>query len=132
MPAESVRKAVSVSAMVFALLGLLLLFAAEDLSGLLGPKPTNHPLLQLLGAALLGFAAMNWIARGSALGGIYGRAVLAGNQTHLTVGAILLLKRAVETAQPHPWLWAVAGLYALGAGYYNYLTFFSSGLEKRS
>ena len=132
MPAESVRKAVSATAMGFALLGLLLLFAAEDLSGLLGPEPTNHPLLQLLGAALLGFAAMNWIARGSALGGIYGRAVLAGNQTHLTIGAILLLKRAVETAHPHPWLWGIAVLYALGAAYFNYLTFFRSGLEKQS
>ena len=132
MPPELVRKAVSASAMVFAVLGLLLLFAAEDLSGLLGPESTNHPLLQLLGAALLGVAAMNWIARGSALGGIYGRAVVAGNQTHLTVGAILLLKRALETDHPHWWLWAVAALYGLGAGYFNYLAFFRTGIEKQS
>jgi hypothetical protein len=130
MPTELVTKAVTASAMVFAVLGLLLLFAAEDLSGLLGPEPTNHPLLQLLGAALLGFAAMNWTARGAALGGIYGRAVVAGNQTHLTVGAILLFRWGFETASAHPWLWGLAVLYALGAGYFSYLTFLRTGIEK--
>jgi hypothetical protein len=118
--------------MVHAVFGLLLLFGPEQVSGLLGAEPTPHPLLQLLGAALLGFAAMNWIARGSVLGGIYGRAVVGANQTHLTVGALLLLKRAVETPHPYPWLWAVAGLYALGAGYFTYLTFFRTGIETPS
>lgn len=132
MSSQLVRKSMAASAMCFALFGLLLLFAPEDLSGLLGPEPTNHTLMQLLGAALLGFAAMNWIARGSALGGIYGRAVVAGNQTHLVVGALLLLKRCVETGNTQPWPWALAGLYALGASYFSYLTFFRSGIEKQS
>ena len=132
MPTELVSKAVTAFAMVLAVLGLLLLFAAEDVSGLLGPEPTKHALVQLLGAALLGFAAMNWIARGSVLGGIYGRAVVAGNQTHLTVGAILLFKHGFDTPDTPSWLWALAVLYALGAGYFSYLTFFRAGIEKPS
>jgi hypothetical protein len=132
MPSQLVRKTITATAVVFAVFGLLLLFAAEDLSGLLGPEPTNHPLQQLLGAALLGFAAMNWIARAAALGGIYGRAVVAGNQTHLTIGAMLLLKRGVDTANTEPWIWALAILYALGAAYFSYLMFFHTGIEKQS
>lgn len=131
MSPKLVRMSVSASAVVFAVLGLLLLFAAEDLSMLTGSEHSNHPLLQLLGAALLGFAATNWIARGSALGGIYGRAVLAGNQTHLTVGTILLVNRTLETNHTLPWLWAIAALYAIGAVYFNYLMFFHTGLEKQ-
>lgn len=131
MSTQLVRNGMTATAIVFAVLGVLLLFGAEELSGLLGPNPTNHPLLQLVGAALLGFAAMNWIARGAALGGIYGRAVVAGNQTHLTIGAILLLKHGFETANTLPWFWALAVFYALGAAYFNYLTFFRTGIEKQ-
>jgi hypothetical protein len=65
------------------------------------------------------------------LGGIYGRAVVAGNQTHLTVGAILLLKGGVENTSSHPVYWMLAGYYVLGAAYFTYLTVFSSGMDKR-
>ena len=132
MANRPVRWAMTASAVFFAATGILLLFAAEELSALLGPEPGNHGLHELLGAALLGFAAMNWTARGSALGGIYGRSVVAGNQTHLTVGAILLVKRGVENVSTHPVYWTMAGLYVLGAAYFAYLTFFSSGVEKHS
>ncbi len=81
MPAQLIRKAVTATAMLFALFGLVLLFAAEDVSRLLGPEPTHPPLPQLRGVALLGFAAMNWMARGAALGGIYGRADQVNIQT---------------------------------------------------
>ena len=120
------------SAVCFAALGLSLLFAAAELSALMGLEPGDHVLLELLGAALLGFAAMSWIARGSTLGGIYGRPVVAGNQTHLTVGAILLVKHGVEIESTNPVYWTLTGLYLLGAAYFTYLTFFSSGVQKPS
>jgi hypothetical protein len=132
MPSRSVQKGITASALCFAGLGLLLLFAAEELAELLDPGAGSHALLPLLGAAMLGFGAMNWIARGSALGGIYGRAIVAGNQTHLTIGAIALVKRLFDTTSTHPLPWVLAGLYVLGAVYFSYLTFFSSGIEKRA
>ena len=54
-----------------ALAGAVLLFAPREV------MPASHPpvLVQLIGAALLGFALANWTARGAMLGGIYGRAV---------------------------------------------------------
>lgn len=130
MPNRWVRTAMTASAVCFASMGLLILFATEEVSALLSPEPSNHGLYQLLGAALLGFAAMNWIARGSVLGGIYGRAVIAGNQTHLTVGAILLVKGGMENTTSHPLHWIIAGFYVAAAAYFVYLTFFSSGIEK--
>ena len=71
---------------------------------------------------------MNWTARGSVLGGIYGRAVVAGNQTHLTVGAILLVKHGF-VAGGSPAYWILTGVYVLGAGLFLHLFFFSSGLR---
>ena len=39
------------------------------------------------------------------LGGIYGRAIVAGNQMHLTVGAVLLVTRAANADVAHPGYW---------------------------
>jgi hypothetical protein len=129
MTHRRVRAAMTVSAVCLAVLGALLLFAPEGVIGLLVPKASGQALVQLLGAALLGFGAMNWIARGAVLGGIYGRAVVAGNQTHLTVGALLLVKHGAEAGAHHPAYWVLTGLYVLGAAFFAYLTFFSSGLR---
>ena len=124
-----VGSAVGVSALCFAAIGTLLLFGPEEVGEVLLPGANGGPLVQLLGAALLGFGAMNWIARTSVLGGIYGRAVVAGNQTHLTIGAILLLKHGfVEGGSPA--YWTLTAVYVLAAGLFLHL-FFSSGLRGR-
>jgi hypothetical protein len=85
MPNQRVRAAMMASAACLAAFGVLLLFAPEKVSGLAGREASDHALAQLLGATLVGFAVMNWIVRGAVLGGIYGRAVVAANQTHLTI-----------------------------------------------
>jgi hypothetical protein len=110
--------------------GVALLFAPVEVARAVGAG-AGGPLVQLLGAALLGFAAMNWVARGSALGGIYGRAVVAGNQTHLTIGALLLVKAGVEAGARQPAYWALTGLYVGGAAFFTYLMFFSTGSRAR-
>jgi hypothetical protein len=116
----------------YAALGFALLFLPGETAAMLGQIPGNTPVYQLLAAALLGFAAMNWVARGSALGGIYGRAVVAGNQAHLTIGALLLARLVIDDAAVPPLVWAVTTFYVFGAAYFAYLTFFSSGIGKQS
>lgn len=46
---------------------------------------------QLVGAAFIGFGAANWITRAAPLGGIYGRAVVVGNQAFSLIGSLILL-----------------------------------------
>ena len=127
---RGVRAGVATSALCAAGLGAMLLFAPDEVSGALAPGRAGGPLIPLLGAALLGFAAMNWIARGAVLGGIYGRAVVAGNQTHLTIGGLLLMKQGVAAGIGTPAYWVLTGAYVLGALFFSYLTFFSSGLRE--
>ena len=114
--------------MVFAAVGTLLLFAPDEVSGALFARPGDSALFQLVGAAMFGFASMSWIARGSLLGGIYGRAVVAGNQTHLTIGALILAKHGI-VAGGSPAYWLLTGVYLAGALLFNYLFFFSSGIR---
>jgi hypothetical protein len=52
-------------------------------------------MIQVLGALLLGFAALNWMNRGARIGGIYGRPVSMANFSHFAIGAIALLKGAI-------------------------------------
>jgi hypothetical protein len=125
-----VRAGVALSAVCAAAFGTLLLFATEEVSSGLAPGSGSGPLTPLLGAALLGFGAMNWIARGAVLGGIYGRAVVAGNQTHLTIGGLVLVKQGIDTGTGSLAYWVLAGAYVLGAIFFNYLTFFSSGIRR--
>jgi hypothetical protein len=130
MTHQQVRAGVTVSALCFAIFGAMLLFAPKEVGGALVPESRSGVIAQLLGAALLGFGAMNWIARGSAFGGIYGRAVVAGNQTHLVIGAFVLVKRGIDAGADHTAYWVLTGLYVLGASFFVYLTFFSSGLRE--
>jgi hypothetical protein len=123
----STRTGVSLAAAGYAAIGLAFLFAADEvgravLAGAAGP------LVQWLGAALLGFATMNWTARGAALGGIYGRALVVANQTHATIGALVLLRHG-SGAGGSPAYWAVTLFYTAAALYFSYLAFFATGLR---
>ncbi|MEO8499952.1 MAG: hypothetical protein ABI565_03490 [Vicinamibacteria bacterium] len=114
------KLAVEISALCLAALGIVLLFAGTELTTWAFATPIAEPFPAVLGAALLGFASMNWIARHNLLGGIYGRAVVAANQTHLTVGAIVLVKHGLTHGGSIGFS-ILAGLYVAGAILFTFL-----------
>lgn len=114
-----IKFAVGVAAVCLATVGLALLFAGAEIAGAVVASPVAEPFPSLLGAALIAFASMNWIARHNLLGGIYGRAVVVSNQTHLTIGAILLVKHLARGGSAG--LWILTALYVAGAVLFNLL-----------
>lgn len=48
--------------------------------------------LQIMGALYFAFSMVNWTAKSTLIGGIYGRPIAIGNLTHYSIGAISLLK----------------------------------------
>lgn len=91
------RALMSASAALMALLGLAGSFLPEETLRLLGSE-VNSPtiiLVQVTAALYMGFAILNWTARGSVIGGIYGRPVTLGNVLHLAVVGALLIKAAI-------------------------------------
>ena len=119
---KPVFRAVTLSAAALFAASLGLRFAPEETVGALFPDQGGSPILaSLLGACLFGFASMNWIARHSLLGGIYGRAVVVGNQAHFFVGCLLLLRHLSPAASPA--VWALFGVYLLGAVLFSVLLF---------
>ncbi|MBX2983539.1 MAG: hypothetical protein KF843_12750 [Flavobacteriales bacterium] len=104
------------SATVMSAFGLVLSFAPEEaMAYFRQPTAGAVPvLLQLTGALYLGFAFMNWTAKGSVLGGIYGRAIVLGNFLHFTMGALALLKVSIGP-KAGPSFWVLAGVYTVFA-----------------
>jgi len=112
------------SAVLLALGGLVLLFASDAVLPRLVPgfPPAGGWLGQLLGAAWLGVAALNWASQPSLLGGIYGRPVVLTNAALYFIAATVLLKIVVRPDAPVV-LWLVTVPIALFAVIYTWLLF---------
>jgi hypothetical protein len=119
---RAIRAAVPVCAVWFAAVGVFLLFAPVEAARLLVASDGGGPLVQLLGAACLASAVATWTVRRAPLGGIYGKAVVAGNQMHLTVGALVLLDHGLEAGGP-PAFWILTACYVLAAVLFLTLAF---------
>lgn len=70
--------------------------------GLFLPRPVSANstdvaslLAQLYGVALLGLGVATWIAKRSPIGGIYGRALVAGNFANAVAATLVLARPAV-------------------------------------
>lgn len=116
------RAAVGACGIGLAAPGLALLFAGAEVSPLLFGLALPEIVTAIMAAAFLGFASMNWIARHHVLGGIYGRAVVAANQVHFTIGALVLARRVLVHGGA-PGLWLLTALYVGGALYFNALLY---------
>lgn len=114
----------SAIAAILAALGLTFLFAGDETAPLVFGTALPQPVPSLLAALWLGSAAMTWTARGSLLGGVYGRAVVTGNQVHFFIGALSLLN--YRFALSAPGALALLAFYVAGAGFYTYVLFWAS------
>jgi hypothetical protein len=82
------------SAIFLGVIGILLSFLPSEIMTYLGVEPTiiTTLFLKILSALYLGFGILNWMAKGSIIGGIYNRPIVIGNLMHFGVGAIALIK----------------------------------------
>jgi hypothetical protein len=90
------RLLMTLSAVVMAAPGLAASFLPQEILAYAGAtgEPHGALLIQVTGALYLGFAMLNWMARGNTIGGIYSRPIALGNFLHFVVAAIALLKTA--------------------------------------
>jgi len=82
------------SAAFMALIGLAASFLPQEVLSQAGVPPVTVlvVLVQVTGALYLGFAMLNWMARGVLIGGIYSRPLAMGNFLHFAVVAATLAK----------------------------------------
>ena len=90
------------SALFCAIIGILLSFLPNEIAEYLSVEPTIITILflKILSALYLGFGILNWMAKGTLIGGIYNRPIAFGNLMHFGVGAIALVK-VISNIQTH-------------------------------
>lgn len=96
------RILLTASAIVLGVMGAATSFLPVEILSVVdaGSDRSVATLVQLLGAALFGFAMLNWMARGAPAGGIYGRPIVIGNLVHFSVAGIALAKVAAVGGMP--------------------------------
>lgn len=115
---QSTTKLVMILSAVFlAAAGISLTFLPAEIGALTGitPDKTFTVILQLLGALYFSFAMLNWMAKGTLIGGIYGKPVSVANLTHFVIGALALIKLLLNTHDLHYAIWILAGIYTIFA-----------------
>jgi hypothetical protein len=120
------------SSAIYLLAGVAALFAPQELLSFGGAvaSPLTVSLLQMVGAAFLGFGVLNWMNRSSIVGGIYSRPLVIANFGHTFAGAALLVK-AVPRGNGSTLAWVALGIYCVLALLFG-LKFFGSGLKPKA
>jgi hypothetical protein len=118
------RVLMAASALLMGGLGLAASFLPQEILTSIGaPSRGALPLLVQLGGALyVGFAMVNWMAKGNLLGGIYNRAVAMGNFAHFFIGAAALAK-GLLAGQTALGIWIGGAVYSVFAVWFALVAF---------
>jgi len=86
----------TISALFLGIIGILFSFLPEEILEFLKIEPNDITILffQLLSALYLGFGILNWMSKGTLIGGIYNRPIALANLMNFGVGSIALIKIA--------------------------------------
>lgn len=120
------------SSVFMAVLGVSASFFPQEILAAAGSAGGAFERLavQVAGAHYIGFAALNWMKRGSPIGGIYSRPVALGNLLHFTLVTFALWK-AVLSGVIVPGFAAAAVLYTVFAVWFGVVTFTHPAREGR-
>lgn len=112
------------SAVVMAIAGILASFIPHEILNYIGVNSTGiAPLIiQITGALYLGFAVMNWMAKGILIGGIYARPLAMGNFMHYVVSALALIK-GLRTNPHLTSVWTLCAIYLIFAILFGLILF---------
>lgn len=120
----------TICSLVLGLAGIFTLFAPDVLLAILGVPMANplSVLIQLMGALYFSMALMNWIAKDSAIGGIYARPVSLANFAHFFSGTLLLAKYVLSNGFNISVLLTLV-VYAIFASFFYWLVFRHTGIK---
>ena len=113
------------SAVMLGVLGASATFLPQEILVLAGAPPIGFSVIvvQVAGALYFGFAMLNWMAKGSRIGGIYNRPIALANFAHFFMVILALLKALMSNPQLPAGLWLVAGVYAVFAVLFSLILF---------
>lgn len=107
----------SVSAVFLALAGIGMTFFPNEIANYigLGPAKPSQLVMQILGALYFGFGMLNWMAKGSIIGGIYNKPLVIANLSHFAIGCLALIKGLTSSGNQFHAVLILAGVYTIFA-----------------
>ena len=120
----SSRAIILATTVVLGVAAVALIFAPAEIGRSLGIAQPGLAtiLLQLYGAALFGLAMTGWMVKDAIVGGVFGRSYVVGNAAHASVGALALVRPAMDPVAS-PVLRLLTCVYVVLAIIFGYLMF---------
>ena len=115
----------TLSAIIMATIGISASFIPHEILTFIG-LPTNQPLpllIQVIGAMYFAFAMLNWMSKGSIIGGIYNRPIAIANLTHFVIAGLALIKGILSNPSLSYIIWSIAIIYSIFAILFGIVAF---------
>lgn len=121
------------SAIIMGIIGFFLTFMPNETLKFLNQDPTDILtfILQLMGALYFGFAILNWMAKNVLIGGIYAKPLCLGNFVNFLMGALTLIKLALNSSLSAAYFWILTIFYILFALAFGFVSFINPNLKER-
>jgi hypothetical protein len=74
-------------------------------------NPTSLLLGQVIGGLYFGYSMLNWMTKGSLIGGIYNRPIAIANFAHFSIAGLAIIKRLIASSALPIALWATGAVY---------------------
>lgn len=104
----------TISSIILGATGLIFTFASDIVLGNLNidTNATSILLGQVIGGLYFGYGMLNWMAKGSLIGGIYNRPIAIANFTHFLIVGLAIGKRLISNPGLPKIIWAAGVVYA--------------------
>ncbi len=115
----------TLNAIILALIGISLIFLPKEILDYfeLSASDTLELLMQITGSLYFAFAMLNWMSKGSLIGGIYGRPIAIANLTHFVIAGLTLIKGVLVNPGLSYVIWSIAIAYSIFAILFGIVAF---------
>ena len=115
----------TLSAIILALIGISLIFFPKEILNYFGSSvsDTLELFMQIIGSFYYAFAMLNWMSRGSIIGGIYNRPISIANLTHFVIAGLALIKGILSNPSLSYIIWSIAIIYSIFAILFGIVAF---------
>ncbi|PCJ45009.1 MAG: hypothetical protein COA72_10415 [Candidatus Neomarinimicrobiota bacterium] len=111
--------------MILALIGISLIFLPNEILDYLelSVSETLQLLMQIIGSLYFALAILNWMSKGSIIGGIYNRPIAMANLAHFVIAGLALIKGILANPSLSYVIWSIAIIYSIFAIFFGIVAF---------
>ena len=119
------KSLMTLSAMILALIGISLIFLPNEILDYLelSVSETLQLLMQIIGSFYFALAILNWMSKGSIIGGIYNRPIAMANLAHFVIAGLALIKGILANPSLSYVIWSIAIIYSIFAIFFGIVAF---------